>query len=461
MPKKRKFEAKDTTVQKSPSVEVIIEDLTSHPLCLHGPTLLFSTEKGRYYACASCRNKECTVHIDEEDWQKESVRKRNEKYYNLIPKIDKAAAWSNFVEVKSSHYADRAYCNTCEMLYTLSQMKKHAKEHRIINPITDEQLGRPTTWLPMLENDSVEAQYMFTKKSISTVFGILDNNNISNILCIGTPTIHEEAQSRSDFNSILLDYDKRHRLFHPPKKFIWYNMFNNYMFNGNEDEKVLKKFFKNSIEGGICIVMDPPFGGRVEPLVQTIKELTDSYRKICDIPVKGLLNVLWAFPYFSEPYITNMAPEIKMHDYQIEYTNHKKFQNKIKDGHKFVSPIRFFTNLPMRTIDLSNDSQYKLCNKCKYFVSASNNHCNKCGVCTSKNGMTYKHCDMCKRCVKPTFFHCKECDKCCQQKNHTCGVLVESQSCFHCQEKGHKRADCPQLQERRNKKKRKIGRAHV
>lgn len=73
---------------------------------------------------------------------------------------------------------NRAYCNTCEDLYLLTQNKKHAKEHKVITPLTDEQLNRPTTWLPMLENDSVEAQYMFTKKSVGTVFGILKNNNI-------------------------------------------------------------------------------------------------------------------------------------------------------------------------------------------------------------------------------------------------------------------------------------------
>ncbi|CAB3227323.1 unnamed protein product [Arctia plantaginis] len=455
MPKKRKLEVSDASVPKTTPVEVIIEDLTSHPICLHGPTLLFSSEKGRYYACALCRNKECTVHIDEEDWQKENVKKRNEKYYSLIPKLDKPASWSNLSEIKAAHYTDRAYCNTCEELYLLSQRKKHAKDHRIITPLTDEQLSHPTTWLPMLENDSIEAQYIFTKKSVSTVFGILKNNNISNILCIGTPSVHEEAKSNSEFKSLLLDYDKRHHLFHSPKEFIWYNMFNNYLFNGNEDEKVLKKFFKNSRDGGICIVMDPPFGGRVEPLIQTIKDLTSLYKEICDKPDKGLLPVLWAFPYFSEPYITNMVPEIKMHDYQIEYTNHKKFHNKTKDGYKFVSPVRFFTNLPLRTIDLSNDSHYKLCNKCKFFVAVSNKHCNKCGTCTSKNGMTYIHCDICKRCVKPTFFHCKECDRCCQQRNHICGVVVESQSCFNCQEKGHKKSNCPQLQREGNKKKRK------
>lgn len=100
MSKKRKIESNEAA-QKSTPVEVIVEDVTSHPLCLHGPTLLFSSEKGRYFACASCRNKkDCTVHIDEEDWQKEGVKKRNEKYFKLIPKIDKAAAWSNLNEVR-------------------------------------------------------------------------------------------------------------------------------------------------------------------------------------------------------------------------------------------------------------------------------------------------------------------------------------------------------------------------
>lgn len=68
----------------------------------------------------------------------------------------------------------------------------------------------------------------------------------SNILCIGTPSVHEAAQANPEFDSILLDYDKRHHLFHAPKKYIWYNMFNNYMFDGNEDEKTLKKFIKKS-----------------------------------------------------------------------------------------------------------------------------------------------------------------------------------------------------------------------
>lgn len=66
-------------------------------------------------------------------------------------------------------------------------------------------------------------------------------------------------------------------------------------------------------------MMDPPFGGRVEPLTQTLKELSATYRKVCEKADNELLPVIWAFPYFSEPYITGAMPEIKMHDYQVRF----------------------------------------------------------------------------------------------------------------------------------------------
>ncbi|XP_050351337.1 rRNA N6-adenosine-methyltransferase ZCCHC4 [Nymphalis io] len=452
MGNKRKFVATKKLTSHSTPVEVIVENASSHPLCMHGPTLLFSSEKGRYFACASCRNKkDCTVRIYEEDWKKESVKKNNEKYRSLISKLDKVAAWNHFKEVKSRHPSDRAYCNTCQELYIISQSRKHLKDHRVVMPLTEEQLSHPTSFLPPLEDNQREAQYIFTKKSVSTVLGIMKNNKISNVLCIGTPSVHEAAQEHPDYDSLLLDFDTRHHLFYPANKFLWYNMFNNYLFNGNEDDKILKKFFKTSREKGMCIAIDPPFGGRVEPIIQTIKELSELYNKVCN--GDGILPVIWAFPYFAEPYIKNMMPEIKMHDYQVEYQNHKKFQNS-KGGRKFGSPVRFFTNLPFSTIDLSNDSSYRYCDKCKYWVSVKNTHCNKCKECTSKNGMTYKHCNTCKRCVKPTFIHCQKCERCCLEKGHVCGTVVESQSCYICNEKGHKKADCPQESNGDIKKKR-------
>lgn len=65
-----------------------------------------------------------------------------------------------------------------------------------------------------------------------------------NILCIGTPSIHEAALSRSDFNSVLLDYDTRFAQFHSPNTYLWYNMFNNHLFNGDEDRVILNKILE-------------------------------------------------------------------------------------------------------------------------------------------------------------------------------------------------------------------------
>lgn len=84
----------------------------------------------------------------------------------------------NLIKVKSCHGSDRAYCETCQELYIVSRSKKHGKDHRVITPLTDEQLNHPSSWLPTLENDSVEAQYIFSKKSVATILGILKNNKI-------------------------------------------------------------------------------------------------------------------------------------------------------------------------------------------------------------------------------------------------------------------------------------------
>lgn len=84
-------------------------------------------------------------------------------------------------------------------------------------------------------------------------------------------------------------------------------------YNINKN-KVTQTIFR---EGGLCVVMDPPFGGRVEPLVYTLNELATLYRKVCEKPESDILPVMWAFPYFSEPYIRNLIPEMKMHDYQV------------------------------------------------------------------------------------------------------------------------------------------------
>lgn len=60
----------------------------------------------------------------------------------------------------------------------MTQTKKHQGDHRVVTPLTDEQLMHASTWLPALENDTVEAQYLFTKKSVAAILNCLKKNNI-------------------------------------------------------------------------------------------------------------------------------------------------------------------------------------------------------------------------------------------------------------------------------------------
>lgn len=123
MGKKRQLETNHNI--KSTPVEVIMDNLESHPLCLHGPTLLFSGTKGRYFSCSSCRNKkDCTVHITEEDWANEHVKKRNQKYLQLIPTVDKVASWENFKNVSYlSYYYLLQWLTEFLLLFTQKYMK--------------------------------------------------------------------------------------------------------------------------------------------------------------------------------------------------------------------------------------------------------------------------------------------------------------------------------------------------
>lgn len=86
--------------------------------------------------------------------------------------------------------------------------------------------------------------------------------------------------------------------------------------------------------------MDPPFGGRVEPLAETVNAIMRHYGKFN----KGKLSVFWVFPYFMEPHIVNSLPDFVMLDYKVDYDNHPLFTQDEK-GRKFGSPVRIFTNV--------------------------------------------------------------------------------------------------------------------
>lgn len=68
---KRFCQAK-TDILSGEHIKVIVKDPSSHPHCLHGPTLLFqrtfdnSNRVEEFFACSACRNrKECSFYLEE------------------------------------------------------------------------------------------------------------------------------------------------------------------------------------------------------------------------------------------------------------------------------------------------------------------------------------------------------------------------------------------------------------
>lgn len=118
------------------------------------------------------------------------------------------------------------------------------------------------------------------------------------------------------------------------------------------------------------------------------------------------------------------------------------------------------------------DQGYKYCKLCKKWVYSENKHCKLCGKCTSKDGRTYVHCKKCEKCVKPSWIHCEKCKRCsqpdhkCEQLNFVkvikifntfskCKIRSLFQECFHCKKSGHKKRECPEINQEELQDKRK------
>ncbi|VEN51993.1 unnamed protein product [Callosobruchus maculatus] len=337
------------------------------------------------------------------------------------------------------------FCCTCDKLLKRSEKDKH-EDHHILENITDYQLEHPSEILPPLEQNKKEAQYLFSSASVAAIVNIFKKLEIRNVICIGTPRIHEHIQSNcQSMSSILLDFDKRFHNFFGPLQYCWYNLFNHHFFLPDA-KTVFDDYLKSC--SNVALIMDPPFGARIEPISLNLGTITNLLKKYHG--TKSNLSVFLVLPYFMEPQVLNWLPDMKMSDYKVEYDNHVKFKNGPK-GRKHGSPVRIFTNVSLNLVKLPEDG-YRYCKPCRKWVAIENSHCRICNACTSKNGQTYKHCDLCQRCVKPSWQHCDECDRC-AAIGHTCQELEFSKTCFHCKQSGHKRAQCPTLSNSGKKRK--------
>lgn len=115
-----------------------------------------------------------------------------------------------FNKLREAPVAQRCYCHNCEKLIFNSEKDEHMN-HEITENLTDYQMSHPTELLKPLENAKKEAQYLFSRKSTADIINMLLKLGAKQILCIGTPRIHEYIieHHKDEMSSLLLDFDGR------------------------------------------------------------------------------------------------------------------------------------------------------------------------------------------------------------------------------------------------------------
>ncbi|CAD5214022.1 unnamed protein product [Bursaphelenchus xylophilus] len=355
------------------------------PKCPHGPCLLFTDGQKKWFGCSIYRSKDlCNYQVDVPatlKYEFEDAKPLNYPYgYGNSRTL--------FEEAKKKK-KELYWCKRC---FAYVQIPHNDP---VEGPLKEKELNLIGKLIqaPKKASDG-EAQYWFT----GDVLKVLADNlkDYDSILCIGCPTVAEFVHDKKK-NVFLLDYDHRLSNFYAPPKFAHYNLLAHHFYE-SDGVDFLGKFFKNALR--TLIVVDPPFGAQVEPIVRSLQRIQLLYK---EKNPSGELTQLVFLPLFLEKFMH----DYKMLDFKVTYTNHRQYSDPRK------TPVRMFTTAKdMKKFVFPAEAGYKLCKKCSRYVSAENEHCRKCNSCTTKMGPTYKHCDMCEKCVKPTYKHCVKCLKC-------------------------------------------------
>ncbi|GAB1607402.1 rRNA N6-adenosine-methyltransferase ZCCHC4-like [Argonauta hians] len=446
------------------NIDVVLDSTTANPPhCPHGPTLLFvryvsgGKSSKRFYACSACRDrKDCNFYQLEDEHISEAKLKRREEFNrSQLPQFTHEIYQQRLQTIQESPVETRGYCIQCQLLLLPTELKLHQqKSHKLKKSITDKMLSQPTLLLPPYQSNKVYAQYHFSKRTLDLLKSTLKQQNISHVLCVGVPSLHEAIQSDNSgtMNSLLLDLDHRYMQVYSAEKFCHYNMFNNYFFNDTLASGVFQRFLTedndddddddDAIAKKVAIIFDPPFGCLIEVLCHSFNNLQKQWQTLSKKSPDSVLPTIIVLPYFMEKRIQDSFEGFSMLDYKISYTNHLQFS---EDQSKVNPTVRIFTNIEPHLIPLPEKEGYWYCDICYRYSSAENKHCTKCGSCTSKDGKTYVHCDQCERCVKPNRSHCDVCQMC-QVKGHQCSTMSVKSGCHICGLSGHKRKACPQNQ---------------
>ena len=255
--------------------------------------------------------------------------------------------------------------------------------------------------------------FKYFKFFISSIFEMLSDSKVNRMLLdIDDRFVNFIAFVLIIFLNFIISF--KQMMFYDETQFQKYNMFNNFFFY---DKKYLENF---SVKAkNILILIDPPYGGLVKLISNTIKSILDNFSD-------KNVSVFLIYPYFMENWIKNWLCDFKMLDYKVSYRNQKKFSSNetIKKG----SPARIFTNVSINKIQLPSEQGYYFCDICLKYTFEENKHCIKCNLCPSKDGFFYKHCILCKQCVKTSYDHCIDCKKCHLKNNCIINIKHEKQT---------------------------------
>jgi Probable N6-adenine methyltransferase len=216
-------------IPRNTALKVIIEDVSSHPHCPHGPTILFDRNGEQFFACSCCRDKkDCHFHMRATDWPSRYTLEKSKQPKTIVPTKNSITAFK--------------FCESCQCLVIQQDDGRH-KGHNL-QPLPPQAIKFPASFLPPLSNDKREAQYFFSMPTLLTFEQIFRKANINKVVCMGAPRLHEFLKNHCGIKSVLLDIDQRFRWFYDEKTYFHYNMFNDHFFDGEGSRAAFEEFLK-------------------------------------------------------------------------------------------------------------------------------------------------------------------------------------------------------------------------